>query len=82
VARRYGGSDYDRSGTGKVCRVMTLEDADAEGAQIGCATRIHVTPTHGNPSAASDEGERTHARSTDSYEVNGALIRGVEQVHV
>jgi hypothetical protein len=69
------------SDAGEVTRIVTLEDPGSERLEVRGSGWIRVTATHGNPSAAGYKCERTHASSTDSHEVNGALIRGVEQGH-
>jgi hypothetical protein len=67
--------------TGEVTRIVTLEDSGTKRLEVRRSGRIRIATTHGNPTAAGYKCERTHAGSTDSHEVNGAFIRGVEQGH-
>jgi hypothetical protein len=73
--------DDQRANLGEVSRIVTRQHLGTQGRQVGRTCWIRIAPAYGNPAATGDEGERTHAGSTDSHEVNGALIRGVEQGH-
>jgi hypothetical protein len=82
MTRRHGSGHHQGTNPFEVSRIVTFCNADSEGRQICRARWVHVAATHRNSAAAGNQCERTHSRSTDSHEVNGALIRGVEQGHV
>jgi hypothetical protein len=71
-----------RAYTRQVSRIVTLSDTNAESSEIRCSGKVHVTASHGNPSAEGDQCQGTHPCAADSHEVDTAFIRGVEQGHV
>jgi hypothetical protein len=61
--------------------IMALPDARAHGREVGRAARIGIAPAHDDSPPAGDQRERTHAGPADTYEMDGATIRGSKQVH-